>query len=69
MDFRSIVETHQEKVRQTCFRFLKNREEADDAAQEVFIRVYESLDRFREQAEVATWIYHIAENTSRCGAS
>ncbi|KAA3615850.1 MAG: RNA polymerase sigma factor [Calditrichaeota bacterium] len=64
IDFRSIVEAHQEKVRNTCFRFVKNKEDADDVAQEVFIQVYESLTHFREEAELSTWIYRIAVNKS-----
>jgi RNA polymerase sigma-70 factor (ECF subfamily) len=63
-DFETIVKTHQEKVRNTCFRFAKNPQEADDLAQEVFIQVYESLDRFRSESELSTWIYRIAVNKS-----
>jgi RNA polymerase sigma-70 factor (ECF subfamily) len=63
-DFRLIVESHQEKVRNTCFRFIKNAEDADDIAQEVFIQVYESLAHFREESEISTWIYRIAVNKS-----
>ncbi|MBD3289489.1 sigma-70 family RNA polymerase sigma factor [candidate division KSB1 bacterium] len=63
-DFKSIVQAHQEKVRNTCFRFVKNPEDADDVAQEVFIQVYESLSRFRSEAELSTWIYRIAVNKS-----
>lgn len=64
IDFKSLVESHQEKVRNTCFRFLKNREDADDVAQEVFIQVYESLGHFRDDSELSTWIYRIAVNKS-----
>ncbi len=63
-DFKTLVETHQEKVRNTCFRFLKNAEDADDIAQEVFIQVYESISHFKKQAELSTWIYRIAVNKS-----
>ncbi len=63
-DFRTIVEDHQEKVRNLCFRYVNNSEDADDVAQEVFIQVYESLGHFREQAELSTWIYRIAVNKS-----
>lgn len=63
-DFQSIVETHQEKVRNTCFRFVKNPEDADEVAQDVFIAVYESLSHFREESELSTWIYRIAVNKS-----
>ena len=64
IDFKSLVEIHQEKVRNTCFRFVKNSEDADDVAQEVFIQVYESLDKFRNEAEISTWIFRIAVNKS-----
>ncbi len=63
-EFKILVETYQEKVRNTCFRFVKNREDADDVAQEVFIQVYESLAHFRKEAELSTWIYRIAVNKS-----
>lgn len=64
IDFKSIVDSHQEKVRNTCFRFVKNPEDADDVAQEVFIQVYESLSHFRAESELSTWIYRIAINKS-----
>lgn len=63
-DFKSIVENHQEKVRNTCFRFVKNPEDADEVAQDVFIQVYESLSHFREESDLSTWIYRIAVNKS-----
>jgi RNA polymerase sigma-70 factor (ECF subfamily) len=64
IDFRYLVEQHQERVRNTCFRFVKNPQDADDVAQDVFIQVYESLSHFREDAELSTWIYRIAVNKS-----
>jgi len=64
LSFREIVEAHQEKVRNTCFRYVKNLEDADDLAQEVFVQVYESLTHFREESELSTWIYRIAVNKS-----
>ena len=64
MDFKSLVQKHQERVRTTCFRFVKNPQDADDVAQDVFIQVFESLHHFREDAEVSTWIYRIAVNKS-----
>ena len=63
-DFKLIVETHQEKVRNTCYRFVNHPDDADDIAQEVFIQVYESLSHFRNEAELSTWIYRIAVNKS-----
>lgn len=63
-DFEAIVRSHQEKVRNICYRFARNREDADDLAQEVFVQVHGSLGRFRREADLSTWIYRIAVNTS-----
>lgn len=62
--FRSLVLEHQEMVVNTCYRFVFNREDAEDLAQEVFIEVYRSLDQFREEAKLSTWIYRIAVSKS-----
>lgn len=48
----------------TCYRFVFNREDAEDLAQEVFIEVYRSLDKFREESKLSTWIYRIAVTKS-----
>ena len=63
-DFKSLVDNYQEKVRNTCFRFVNNRDDADDIAQEVFIQVYDSLSHFRNESQLSTWIYRIAVNKS-----
>ena len=63
-DFQSIVENLQEKVRNTCFRYVNNVEDADDIAQDVFIQVYESMNHFREESQISTWVYRIAVNKS-----
>lgn len=63
-DFQNIVENLQEKVRNTCFRYVNNVEDADDIAQEVFIQVYESMSHFREESQISTWVYRIAVNKS-----
>jgi RNA polymerase sigma-70 factor, ECF subfamily len=51
-------------VRRRCLRILGREAEADDAAQDVFVRVVRSMDRFRGQASAATWLYRIATNVS-----
>jgi RNA polymerase sigma-70 factor, ECF subfamily len=58
--FESLVETHQEKVLNLCYRFVHNKEDAEDVTQEVFVQVYKALDDFRGDAKVSTWIYRIA---------
>ena len=63
-DFRSIVEKLQERVRNTCFRYVNNIDDADDITQEVFVQVYESMSNFREESQISTWVYRIAVNKS-----
>lgn len=62
--FKALVRKHQEKVRNTCYRFVGNPEDAEDLAQDVFIQVFKSLSEFREESEMSTWIYRIAVNKS-----
>jgi RNA polymerase sigma-70 factor, ECF subfamily len=64
IDFRALVDCHQERVRNTCYRFVNDADDADDLAQEVFIQVFESLAHFREEADLSTWMYRIAVNKS-----
>ena len=62
--FRKVALEHQDRVYSTCFRFLRSREDAQDVSQEVFIQVYKSLDDFRGEAQLSTWIYRIAVTKS-----
>jgi RNA polymerase sigma-70 factor (ECF subfamily) len=62
--FPLLVERYQHKVFHTCNVLLKNREDAEDIAQEVFVEVYRSIGNFRGEASLSTWIYRIAVN--RC---
>lgn len=63
-DFRSIVEQHQDRVLNICYKFLHNREDAEDTAQEVFMEVFRSLEQFRGDARMSTWIHRIAVTKS-----
>ena len=62
--FRALVTEHQEMVINTCYRFVLNREDAEDLAQDVFVEVHRSLDQFREESKLSTWIYRIAVTKS-----
>jgi RNA polymerase sigma-70 factor (ECF subfamily) len=62
--FKALVNEHQDMVLNTCYRFVLNREDAEDLAQEVFVEVYRSLDNFREESKLSTWIYRIAVTKS-----
>ncbi|MBI4811364.1 MAG: sigma-70 family RNA polymerase sigma factor [Ignavibacteriales bacterium] len=55
-----MVDYFQDRVFNTCLGFVKNRMEAEDVAQEVFMEAYSSVNHFREEASFSTWIYRIA---------
>ena len=58
--FKQVVEQYRNKVFGTIWNILQDREEAEDSTQEVFIRVFESISSFKEEASLSTWIYRIA---------
>lgn len=60
--FDAIVTAHQDRVYAFCARMLSDRDEALDAAQEVFLSAYRNLDRFRGEAALSTWLLRIATN-------
>ncbi len=51
-------------VYSTIFRIIHNRQESEDVLQEVFLKVYRSLSRFRLESSFTTWVYRIAVNTA-----
>ncbi len=63
--FRRLVETHQGNVYYAALGLLRNPDDAEDVVQEVFIRTYKSLDRFRGQARLSTWLYRVTLNACR----
>jgi len=60
--FRSIVERHQDRLVRLCQRLLHDREEALDAAQEVFIKAYRKAGNLEPRGELFTWLYRVATN-------
>src|SRR6478672_12248229 len=60
--FRTLVEQHRAMVYRLAYQFAGNHHDAEDIAQEVFIKVYRSLDRFRQDAQLTSWMYRIVMN-------
>lgn len=63
--FEELVRRHEGEVYRLCRRLLGLREDAMDAAQETFVRVFRGLARFRGEAKFRTWVYGIALNVCR----
>ena len=62
--FAEIVEIYKDKVYQLCYRMLGNRHEAEDIAQEAFIRAYVNIHSYDLNRKFSTWLYRIATNLS-----
>jgi RNA polymerase sigma-70 factor (ECF subfamily) len=60
--FEEIVKRYQRQVANIIYLTLGNREEVDDLSQEVFVRVFRSLERFEYDSSLYSWIYRIAVN-------
>lgn len=58
--FRWLVDNYRNRVFHTALNFLQDSKDAEDAAQETFIQVFESIGAFKEEASLSTWIYRIA---------
>src|SRR5438094_483565 len=60
--FDVIVERHRRNVYQLCYRFVGNHEDASDLAQDVFVRAFKGLKRFKGDSSLGTWLYRVAVN-------
>jgi RNA polymerase sigma-70 factor (ECF subfamily) len=60
--FNELVELYGDRVFRLLLRMLARREEAEDMAQETFVQVFKSIDQFRGDAKLGTWIYRVAIN-------
>ena len=62
--FSILVDRYKDLVFTLTLRLLKNREEAEEVAQDTFVKVYKSLAKFKGNSKFSTWIYKITYNTS-----
>lgn len=60
--FSDIVNLYQNRLYQVCYRMLGNKHEAEDIAQEAFVRAYTNLHTFDQKRKFSTWLYRIATN-------
>jgi RNA polymerase sigma-70 factor (ECF subfamily) len=63
--FEDLVADRSGEIYGLLFRLTENREEARDLTQETFLRAFQSIGRFRGEADLRTWIYRIAINQAR----
>ena len=60
--FDEIMIRYERQIYRVCYRFVENRDDAMDLAQEVFIKAFEHLSTFRRESSLKTWLYRIAMN-------
>lgn len=58
----NIIEEHGQRIYNYCYNMLRNRQEAEDAMQEVFIKAYSSMSQLDEVKSVPAWLYKVAYN-------
>jgi RNA polymerase sigma-70 factor (ECF subfamily) len=61
--FRQLVTEYQSYFLTMAYKFTNNYSDAEDLSQEIFIKVYNSLPRFKGHSKLSTWLYKIAMNT------
>ncbi len=59
-----LVDKYKDRVFSLALRIVRNRELAEEIAQDAFVKAYVSLDKFRKEAGFSTWIYRITYNTA-----
>ena len=60
--FNAIVDSYSERLYWHIRRFLENHDDTNDLLQEVFIKIWNALPKFRGESQIYTWIYRIATN-------
>lgn len=61
--FALLVDRYKNLVYTLALRMIKNTDEAEEAAQDTFVKVFRSMDKFKGESKFSTWIYRVAYNT------
>ena len=62
-NFETLVGEYTPFVMSVCLSYMKNREDAEDACQEVFFKIWKTKSVFEDKSKYTTWLYSIARNT------
>ncbi len=60
--FGGLVDDHKDMIYTVCIRMLTSEEDAEEAAQDVFVKAYRSIASFQAKSKFSTWLYRIAYN-------
>ena len=62
--YSTLVDKHKDSVFTVALRIVRSREDAEEIAQDVFIKAYQSLKSFKKESKFSTWLYRIVYNTA-----
>ena len=62
--FEQLVDQYQEMIGSVCMGFVQNQTEAEELTQDVFVEVFQSIQKFQGNSKLSTWLYRIAVNKS-----
>jgi RNA polymerase sigma factor (sigma-70 family) len=62
--FEELFMLYKDRVFNTALGYMQNKEDAEEIVQDVFVEVYRSIDKFKSESGIGTWIYRIAVNKS-----
>jgi len=62
--FSILIDRYKDLIFTLCYRIIKDKENAEEAAQDTFLKTYKSLAKFKGESKFSSWIYRIAYNTS-----
>lgn len=62
--FESLVLAYQDRIYSFIYNTVRNQMDAEEIAQDVFVKAYKNLDRFKGESKFSTWLYSIAHNTT-----
>lgn len=63
MKFEELYQAYKDMVYNLCLNYLQNKEEAEDAMQDIFVKVHKKLSSFEARASHKTWLYRLSINT------
>ncbi|WP_239004787.1 RNA polymerase sigma factor [Paenibacillus tepidiphilus] len=58
--YTTVIQAYEKQIYTYCFYILRSREEAEDAVQDIFVKVYRELGRYERRASFSAWLYKIA---------
>lgn len=62
--YEELVRRHMHRVYSIAYRVISHKEEAEDIAQDVFVKVYHGLKKFEQQSSFSSWLYRVATNSA-----